>query len=307
MQDKSSTPSKSGSPAAEARLGAALPAPAGQRLALTVLYALAVHLALALGLHIAPPRPAAPPAAPRLEITLVQRPAAKKPPKQADYLAEVSRDGGGNRRKPSLPTSVAPGRPAPAAIAPSPRPVPAVAAPAPIQRRLLTAAKPKKAQLASAPKPEPAPQTPSADQLLHGARQYAQLEARLDAQQRAYAKIPREKFITARTREYKYAAYMEAWRRKVEAVGKLNYPADARKQGLTGSLLLTVRIAPDGSLVDTTLRRSSGHPVLDRAAQDIVRWAAPYAPFPADIRAEADILVITRTWQFLDGQALAGD
>jgi protein TonB len=283
------------------------PAPAGQRLTLTVLYALAVHLVLALGLHIAPPKPAPAPAASRLEITLVQRPPAAKPAKQADYLAEVNQDGGGNQPTPRLPTSVAPGRPAPAALAPTPQPKPAVASSAPIRRQLLTASKPAKAQLASAPKPEPAQQTPSADQLLSGARRYARLEARLDAQQRAYAKIPREKFITARTREYKYAAYMEAWRRKVEAVGKLNYPAEARQKGLSGSLLLTVRIAPDGSLVETTLRRSSGHAVLDRAAQDIVRWAAPYAPFPADIRTETDMLVITRTWQFLDGRALAGD
>ena len=283
------------------------PAPAGQRLTLTVLYALAVHLVLALGLHIAPPKPPPAPAASRLEITLVQRPPAAKPPKQADYLAEVSQDGGGNRPKPSLPTSVPPGQPAPAAIAPSPVPKPAVAPPAPIERQLLTAAKPSKAPVASAPHPEPAQQTPSAAQLRRGVRDYAKLVARLDAQRRAYAKIPREKVITARTREYKYAAYMEAWRRKVEAVGKLNYPAAARQQGLSGSLLLTVRIAPDGALIDTTLRRSSGHEVLDRAAQDIVRWAAPYAPFPPDIRAEADRLVITRTWQFLDGRALAGD
>jgi protein TonB len=291
-------------------MSVALPAPsapAGQRLALTVLYAFAVHLVLALGLHIAPPKPPAPKAAPRLEITLVQRPPAARPPKQADYLAEVSHDGGGNQPKPSLPTSVAPGKPAPAALAPSSRPKPAVAPPAPIERQLLTAAKPSKAHVASAPRPEPAQQTPSAAQLRSGVRDYAQLVARLDAQQRAYAKIPREKVITARTREYKYAAYMEAWRRKVEAVGKLNYPAAARQHGLSGSLLLTVRIAPDGQLIDTTLRRSSGHAVLDRAAQDIVRWAAPYAPFPPDIRAEADRLVITRTWQFLDGRALAGD
>lgn len=286
------------------------PAPstlASSRLTLTVLYALAVHLALALGLHITPPKPPAPAAAPRLEITLVQRPPAAKPPKTADYLAEVSQDGGGNQPKPSLPTSVAPGRPAPAAVAPSPKPTPAVAAPAPVQRQLLTSAKPKPAQVPTAPQPGPVAQSPSAEELLSGARRYARLEARLDRQQRAYAKIPREKFITARTREYKYAAYMDAWRRKVEAIGKLNYPAVARHEGLSGSLLLTVRISPDGSLVDTTLRRSSGYPVLDRAAQDIVRWAAPYAPFPPDIRAEADMLVITRTWQFLDGRALAGE
>ncbi|MBC7160695.1 energy transducer TonB [Immundisolibacter sp.] len=281
--------------------------PASSRLALTVLYALAVHLALAIGLHITPPRPPAPAAAPRLEITLVQRPPAAKPPRSADYLAEASQDGGGNQSKPRLPTSVAPGRPAPAAVAPSPKPKPAVAAPAPVQRQLLTSTTPKPARVPTAPQPGPVAQPPSADELLSGARRYAQLEARLDSQQRAYAKIPREKFITARTREYKYAAYMEAWRRKVEAVGKLNYPAEARREGLSGSLVLAVRISPDGSLVDATLRRSSGHPVLDRAAQDIVRWAAPYAPFPPDIRAEADILVITRTWQFLDGRALAGE
>lgn len=291
-------------------MGVALPAPSmpsGDRLTLTVLYAFAVHLVLALGLHITPPKPPPPPAASRLEITLVKRPPAAKPPREADYLAEVSQDGGGNRPKPNLPTDVAPGRPQPAAIAPSSKPKPAVAAPAPPERQLLSTAKPAKAQVTTAPRPEPVQQTASAAQLRSGARQYAQLEARLDAQRRAYAKIPREKFITARTREYKYAAYMEAWRRKVEAVGKLNYPAQARQQGLSGSLLLTVRIAPDGQLIDTTLRRSSGHPVLDRAAQDIVRWAAPYAPFPPDIRAEADRLVITRTWQFVDGQALAGD
>jgi len=279
---------------------------AGKRLGLTVLYALAVHLVLVLGLHIAPPRALAPAAAPRLEITLVKRPPAAKPPKAADYLAEVSQDGGGNQPKPRIPTSVASGEPAPAAIARSVRPTPAVAAPAPQQRRLLTSSKPTPAKVPTAPQPGPVVQTPSAAELLSGARRDIQL-AQLGRQQAAYAKLPREKFLTARTREYKYAAYMEAWRRKVEAVGKLNYPAEARSEGVSGSLRMTVRIDAQGGLVDVTLGQSSGHPVLDRAAQDIVRWAAPYAPFPPDIRAEADVLVITRTWQFLDGRALADE
>ena len=279
---------------------------AGKRLGLTVLYALAVHLVLALGLHIAPPRALAPAAAPRLEITLVKRPPAAKPPKAADYLAEVSQDGGGNQPKPRIPTSVASGEPAPAAITRSLRPTPAVAAPAPQQRRLLTSTKPTPAKVPTAPEPGPVVQTPSAEELLSGARRDIQL-AQLGRQQAAYAKLPREKFLTARTREYKYAAYMEAWRRKVEAVGKLNYPAEARSEGVSGSLRMTVRIDAQGGLVDVTLGQSSGHPILDRAAQDIVRWAAPYAPFPPDIRAEADVLVITRTWQFLDGRALAGE
>lgn len=288
-------------------VASSVPSPlAGKRLALTVLYALAVHVVLALGLHIAPPKTLTPPAMPRLEITLVKRPPAARPSKTADYLAEVSQDGGGNQPKPRIPTSVATGQPAPAAIARSVRPTPAVAAPAPQQRHLLTSTRPTQARIPTEPQPGPVVQTPSAEELMNGARRDMQL-AQLGRQQAAYAKLPREKFLTARTREYKYAAYMEAWRRKVEAVGKLNYPAEARREGVSGSLRLTVRISSEGDLVDVALGQSSGHPILDRAAQDIVRWAAPYAPFPPDIRAEADVLVITRTWQFLDGRALAGE
>ena len=104
--------------AAVAPLSVAGPAPAGTRLAVTVLYAVAVHLVLALGLHLRLPQPPEPSVAPALEITLVQRPPAKRAPREADYLAEVSSDGGGNQPKPRVPTTVAPGRPQPAAPAP---------------------------------------------------------------------------------------------------------------------------------------------------------------------------------------------
>jgi protein TonB len=92
---------------------------------------------------------------------------------------------------------------------------------------------------------------------------------------------------------------MEAWRAKVERVGNLNYPDDARKRQLSGSLILDVALNPDGSVNQITVRQSSGHKILDDAADRIVRLAAPFAPFPDDIRAETDILHITRTWQFL--------
>ena len=52
------------------------------------------------------------------------------------------------------------------------------------------------------------------------------------------------------------------------------------------------------------LTRSSGHALLDDAAIRIVRLAAPYAPFPKEIREETDILEITRTWQFLSTNRL---
>ncbi|MEJ2760202.1 MAG: energy transducer TonB [Gammaproteobacteria bacterium] len=92
---------------------------------------------------------------------------------------------------------------------------------------------------------------------------------------------------------------MEAWRAKVERVGNLNYPQEAQRQGLSGSLILDVALNPDGSVKKIIVRRSSGYKVLDDAAIRIVKLASPFAPFPDDIRKETDILHITRTWQFL--------
>ena len=99
---------------------------------------------------------------------------------------------------------------------------------------------------------------------------------------------------------------MEAWRAKVERVGNLNYPDEARRRRLSGDLLLDVALRPDGSIHRILLRRSSGHTVLDDAALRIVKLAAPFAPFPKDIREETDILHVERTWQFLTSNRLVG-
>jgi protein TonB len=136
------------------------------------------------------------------------------------------------------------------------------------------------------------------------ARERARLSAEISQFWQEYQKRPRRKFLTARTREYKYAEYMEAWRSRVERVGNLNYPEKARSQNLTGSLVLDVAIEPDGSVHGLNLVRSSGSKVLDDAARRIVRLAAPYDPFPAEVREEVDILHITRTWQFMRGNRL---
>ena len=92
--------------------------------------------------------------------------------------------------------------------------------------------------------------------------------------------------------------YLESWRRKVERIGKLNYPEQARARKIYGSLRLLVAIEPDGALRDVRVIDSSGHQVLDDAAVRIVRLAAPYAPFPSAMREDTDVLEIVRTWQF---------
>jgi len=156
------------------------------------------------------------------------------------------------------------------------------------------------AKVAAAPKrveqPAPTPQVSGLD-LLDSAAAVARLEAEIDRNLDELAKRPRKQFIGAKAKEYRFAQYVEDWRLKVERVGTLNYP-DAARGRLYGSLLLSVTIRADGSVDKVEVHRSSGHKVLDEAAVRIVKLAAPYAPFPPDIRKDTDIIEITRTWSF---------
>ena len=92
--------------------------------------------------------------------------------------------------------------------------------------------------------------------------------------------------------------YLRSWLRKVRRIGQLNYPREAAEQKLYGTLSLYVSIAPDGSLVETRVLESSGHEILDKAAENIVKLAAPFAPFPASMRQDTDLLEIVRDWEF---------
>ncbi len=144
------------------------------------------------------------------------------------------------------------------------------------------------------------PPLPTAAQLITRSFAMASLNAELQQKLELRARRPRRKFISANTKEFRFAAYMEAWRAKVERVGNINYPDEARQRDLSGSLLLDVAINPDGSVREITVRRSSGQKVLDDAAVRIVELASPFAPFPDDFLREIDILHVTRTWKFLN-------
>ncbi len=150
-----------------------------------------------------------------------------------------------------------------------------------------------------------APLTPTAATLISDALAMASLNAEIEQKLEARAKRPRRKFISASTREYVYASYMEAWRVKVERIGNLNYPEEARRRKLSGSLVLDVALKADGSVVEYAIRTPSGSELLDEAAIRIVKLASPFSPFPQRIKDEADILHITRTWQFLHNNRFA--
>lgn len=150
-----------------------------------------------------------------------------------------------------------------------------------------------------------APALPTASQLITRSFALASLNSELQQKLQTQAKRPRQKYISANTQEYRYAAYMEAWRAKVERIGNINYPDEARQKKLSGALLLDVALRPDGSVIEILVRRSSGHKVLDDAAVRIVELAAPFAPFPEDIAREVDVLHVTRTWKFLNTDEFA--
>ncbi len=134
-------------------------------------------------------------------------------------------------------------------------------------------------------------------------REIASLQAELDDETRTYADQPRVRRLTAASAKQSVdAAYLLDWRRRLEAVGNQYYPQASIRYGLYGDLRMLVVIRNDGSLEDIQILSSSGYAVLDEAAIKIVRMAAPYSPFPPELRATTDKLEIVRTWHFQENQ-----
>lgn len=135
--------------------------------------------------------------------------------------------------------------------------------------------------------------------LMERSLEIASLEARFDAQQQAYARKPRVMRVTAAsTLKSTNAWYVQNWVSKVTRVGNINYPTEARNAGIYGTLRLLVSLKKDGTIKEVAILQSSGSTVLDDAAIRIVRMAAPFAPFPDEMRKEVDELEIIRTWSF---------
>lgn len=281
------------------------------RFGLTVFASILAHMVVILGVSFSFPE-VLPQlrSAPTLDIVLVNS-RSDETPDEAELLAQANQDGGGSSEEAVTASSPLPLRVLPTATrnVPSARPVPAGTRFQAPQESLLHLPEAEDRVLVRAPRvPSPvaaheaarngvvAEPTSSADR--------AQLSAEISQDWEEYQKRPRRKFLSARTREYRYAAYMEAWRAKVEEVGNRNYPEAARAQRLTGSLILNVALNPDGSVRAIDIERPSAHKVLDDAAMRIVQLASPYLPFPEEIREETDVLHITRTWQFMHGDRL---
>jgi protein TonB len=270
----------------------------------TLLFSLLLHGVVILGITFDAEKPK--PSVPTLDVTLVDV-ANQEQPDKADFLAQASNAGGGDQDKAARPSEPVSG--------PLPTPNPGVTdrpreaqAPAPTEHTpapLLTTSgetaftvDSTKEQAEQKERP-----VPVSNEEVERKLEMARLSAEVREQSQAYAKRPKKKFISSNTREYVYAAYMKGWVGRVERVGNLNYPDEARRQGVYGELVLTVGLNRDGTIKSMDVIKSSGHKLLDEAAQRIVRLAAPFPSLPSD-KTRVDELYITRTWQFLPGNVL---
>ncbi|SDV10359.1 energy transducer TonB [Pseudomonas mucidolens] len=279
------------------------------RLGFTLFLAALIHLALILGLGFTFVEPKQ--ISQTLEITLATF-KSEKAPEKADFLAQDNQQGSGTLDKKAVPktTEVAPFHDNKInKVTPPPVPKPEVKQAAPKAAVATTAPKPQKTVTQREKvKTEPAPKTPAptfdSSQL---SSEISSLEAELANEQQLYAKRPRiYRLNAASTMRDKGAWYKDQWRKKVERIGNLNYPDEARRQQIYGNLRLLVSINRDGSLYEVLVLESSGQPLLDQAAQRIVRLAAPFAPFTGDL-ADIDRLEIIRTWRFAKGDRLSSN
>ena len=268
-------------------------------LSIALFVAAAVHAIVLLGVNFRPflDETRTPPA---LEVILVEK-ADNEKPDEAAYLAQSSQDGGGetdDSTRPSAPfvsqlDIEADGLARAPILASSPQlslqsaddVVTAVFADITIKSKETT---------------ETSEQNNAPDEaiFIEQNMDIARLAAEIDRQQEEFAKRPRKKHVNARTTESTSAEYMFHWVEQVERVGNLNYPDTARREKLTGALILVVGIYKNGTIESITVDESSGHKLLDDAAVRIVEMAAPFEPMSGALAEQTDILYIVRTWEF---------
>ena len=269
------------------------------RFAVSVLMALGLHAAVLLGVgFVLDFKPITHPLE-TLDVVLVNW-RSETQPDEADFLAQASQQGGGESTEASRPaqenTGTSPGNIEGMDQLDQEEQMSSVADAAREQILLEQDSSDFSQQITAIEQPEPP--LPSAAELMQESMSMAKLQPGIQRNRESQSKLPRRKWISANTREYEYAAYMQAWVAKVERVGNLNYPEEVRRLKLVGDLVMTVGIKQDGSVESIDIQRSSGLTQLDQAATRIVRLAGPYSPLPAHINSSVDVLHITRTWRF---------
>lgn len=282
----------------------------GDRLTFTLFVAIVLHVILIFGVVFTAPRIELPNV---MEVTLAQHQSSTAD-KDADFLAQANQKGSGSLDKAALITSPHQSRFHDSQIQD-------------IQpeesRRAMTASEARSRQVVT---------TTARSQRSHDNRkstelreeqtevresqlatawqseEISSLEARLAARKQAYAKRPKVRTVATISTKYdRDAAYVDAFRSRVEEIGNKNYPDEAKRRNLEGHVRLLVAILPSGRVKEVEVLKSSGHRVLDQAALQSVRLAEPFMPFPAAIRKDTDILEVIRTWKFSGADVMTAE
>jgi len=237
-----------------------------------------------------------------LEVTIVADPDQRiDKPDDAAYLAQTSQLGGGNTTEQVRPSA----------------PLQSVM---PVDNRgnedgtglidttahqrsadeLLATARQDSRQVTIDPRTPPQPEDSRAIEMQAGEEVTLPLPQEENANQLIYDQDPRQMIVSADTRESIIAAYLDNWKRRVEAVGAAYLPELGNFGSITGSPTLTVTIDASGDLRDVFIRKTSGSTVLDLAALDILQRASPFNPFPPEIAAEFDSVRFEYKWLFVE-------
>ena len=285
------------------------------RLVTTLFFAALVHGILILGITFRPDRPKG---SATLEVTMVQT-RSVTPPDRADYIAQANQRGEGNTKelvRPESPLSMPaavnnagrpdapdladnPGRSAASGDSHGTSREQSAEHPAAVTTTALTGSSANARAAAMPLSVEPRIMvarllTPGDDALMPN-------DEGLRLPQATDAK-PREAFVSVNARESRFAPYLDAWRRKVEHIGNLNFPAEIRNRRLSGSLALEVALNSDGSIRELNLSKPSNQPLLDDSAVRIVKLAGPFAAFPENIRRDTAVLRFVYVWRFNGGK-----
>ncbi|MFV1996760.1 MAG: energy transducer TonB [Acidiferrobacterales bacterium] len=274
------------------------------RMGMSTFIALLAHMVLILGVTFAAPQLREMQGLPTLEVTLVQT-RSELTPDEADFLAQFNQFGGGDIDKDSVASNPLPVReiseqnmdlptqPQTPQLRALPNREVTDLMSQTADRRKVRVNKPKPEITQQQRRPRDAGFLQNVEPEQERARKWAEINREWQEQQNK----PRHKFLNARTREYRYARYIAEWEAKVQRVGNLTYPENVRRLGLSGEVTLEVTIKPNGTIHGISVLQSSGYKLLDNVAIRSAKLAAPFAPFPPEIRRETDLLHMTRTWQ----------
>lgn len=234
-----------------------------------------------------------------LDVTIVADPQRTAANEDADYLAQASQDGQGNTllevRPGALPRSNVPFDNAGQSEGDAFENTQAAVDSA---DQVLTSRADRELEVPDRPRDDPEARAQTAMALQAG----VDLTLPLPQEERASLQIhddnPRELVTSVDTRESVIAGYLDRWKRKIEAIGVAYFPEQALAQGHHGSPTLEVTIDASGRLQEAVIRHSSGSRVLDQAALDILRRAAPFDPFPKAVSEDYDQLRFAYKWEF---------